>query len=108
VYFDKCLLSYNGVEQDFILYEYNEEKSRRRLIPVIYLGFLLLMGAIGNVLVLIIYPLRFPKTTRTIFITGLAIPDLLQVSNDSSIKTNIDASEYQVENVLNILQAISL
>jgi hypothetical protein len=65
------------MESNKTLYEYNEEESRRRLIPVIYLGFLLLMGAIGNVLVLIIYPLRFPNTTRTIFITGLAIPDLL-------------------------------
>lgn len=65
------------MESNKTLYDYNAEEASRRLIPVIYLGFLLLIGAIGNVLVLIIYPLRFPNTTRMIFITGLSIPDLL-------------------------------
>ena len=59
------------------LQEYNDEEANRRLIPVIYLGLLMLIGIPGNLIVLIVYPSRFPKTTHRMFITGLAVADIL-------------------------------
>jgi hypothetical protein len=37
------------------LQEYNDEEANRRLIPVIYLGLLMLIGIPGNLIVLIVY-----------------------------------------------------
>lgn len=59
------------------LQEYNDEEANRRMIPVIYLVLLMVIGIPGNILVLIIYPSKFPRTTHRLFITGLAIADLL-------------------------------
>ncbi|CAC5388303.1 unnamed protein product [Mytilus coruscus] len=59
------------------LEEYSEEEASRRLIPVIYLGILMIVGIIGNALVLISYPMKFSVRTHRTFITGLAIPDIL-------------------------------
>lgn len=70
---DNTIMSYSNKT----LQEYNDEEANRRLIPVIYLGLLMLIGIPGNLIVLIVYPSRFPKTTHRMFITGLAVADIL-------------------------------
>ena len=70
---DTTIMSYSNKT----LQEYNDEEANRRLIPVIYLGLLMLIGIPGNLIVLIVYPSRFPKTTHRMFITGLAVADIL-------------------------------
>ncbi|CAC5388306.1 HCRTR2 [Mytilus coruscus] len=59
------------------LSDYNKEESLRRLAPLIYLVILFITGIIGNTIVLIVYPLTFPRNTHRTFIVGLAISDLL-------------------------------
>ncbi|XP_071120909.1 adenosine receptor A3-like [Mytilus edulis] len=58
------------------LQDYNDEEALRRLAPMIYLVLLMLIGIPGNVLVLIVYPIRFQKSTHRTFIIGLALSDL--------------------------------
>ena len=70
---DNTIMSYSNKT----LQEYNDEEANRRLIPVIYLGLLMLIGIPGNLIVLIVYPSRFHKTTHRMFITGLAVADIL-------------------------------
>lgn len=70
---DTTVMSYSNKT----LQEYNDEEANRRLIPVIYLGLLMLIGIPGNLIVLIVYPSRFPKTKHRMFITGLAVADIL-------------------------------
>lgn len=57
--------------------DFNHEEFKRRLAPVIFLSVLLIIGFLGNTLVLVLYPLKFPATTNRTFIVGLAIMDLL-------------------------------
>lgn len=59
------------------LQDYNDEEALRRLAPMIYLGLLMLVGVPGNLLVLIVYPRRFPRNTHRTFIVGLAMADIL-------------------------------
>ena len=70
---DTTVMSYSNKT----LQEYNDEEANRRLIPVIYLGLLMLIGIPGNLIVLIVYPSRFPRSTHRMFITGLAVADIL-------------------------------
>lgn len=70
---DTTVMSYSNKT----LQEYNDEEANRRLIPVIYLGLLMLIGIPGNLIVLIVYRSRYPKSTHMMFITGLAMADIL-------------------------------
>lgn len=70
---DTTVMSYSNKT----LQEYNDEEANRRLIPVIYLGLLMLIGIPGNLIVLIVYRSRYPKSTTRMFITGLAMADIL-------------------------------
>lgn len=70
---DTTVMSYSNKT----LQEYNDEEANRRLIPVIYLGLLMLIGIPGNLIVLIVYRSRYPKSTNRMFITGLAMADIL-------------------------------
>lgn len=70
---DTTVMSYSNKT----LQEYNDEEANRRLIPVIYLGLLMLIGIPGNLIVLIVYRSRYPKSTHMRFITGLAMADIL-------------------------------
>ena len=70
---DNTIMSYSNKT----LQEYNDEEAIRRLIPVIYLGLLMLIGIPGNLIVLIVYLSRFPTSTHRMFITGLAVADIL-------------------------------
>lgn len=68
----------NITDLDFnkTLQDYNDEEALRRLAPMIYLLLLMLIGIPGNVLVLVVYPIRFQKSTHRTFIIGLALSDL--------------------------------
>ncbi|XP_052066888.1 cholecystokinin receptor-like [Mytilus californianus] len=68
---NRTYLDFNKTLQD-----YNDEEALRRLAPMIYLALLMLIGIPGNVLVLIVYPIRFQKSTHRTFIIGLALSDL--------------------------------
>lgn len=57
--------------------DFNNEELMRRLASLIYLSILLVVGLIGNAMVLILYPLKFPTTTNRTFIVGLALMDVL-------------------------------
>lgn len=54
--------------------DFNDEESLRRLV---FLGVTMIAGVIGNSIVLIVYPLRFPRNTHRTFIIGLSVADLL-------------------------------
>ena len=59
------------------LEDFNAEESSRRLAVLIYLCVLCAVGTVGNSMVIIIYPLRFPRTTHRTFIAGIAVVDLI-------------------------------
>ena len=59
------------------LSDYNKEEALRRLAPLVYLVILFIIGIVGNTIILIVYPLTFPRNTHRTFIVGLAISDLL-------------------------------
>lgn len=57
--------------------DFNDEESLRRLVPLVFLGVNMIAGVIGNSIVLIVYPLRFPRNTHRTLIIGLSVADLL-------------------------------
>ena len=63
---------------DVTLLDLNDDETALRLAPIIYLSFLMVLGIPGNVLVIIVYHLTVKRrTTHRLFITALAIADLL-------------------------------
>lgn len=58
------------------LQQLNDEEFHRRLAPVIYLIVLMVIGAPGNFLVLVVYSRYFPKSTHRTYIICLAVVDL--------------------------------
>ena len=63
---------------DVTLLDLNDDETAFRLAPIIYLSFLMVIGIPGNVLVIIVYHLTVKRrTTHRLFITALAIADLL-------------------------------
>lgn len=67
----------NNNDSHKTLDDFNDEESLRRLVPLVFLGVTMIAGVIGNSIVLIVYPLRFPRNTHRTFIIGLSITDLL-------------------------------
>lgn len=63
---------------DVTLLDLNDDETVRRLAPIIYLSFLMVLGIPGNLLVIIVYHLTSKRrTTHRLFITTLAIADFL-------------------------------
>lgn len=67
----------NNNDSHKTLDDFNDEESLRRLVPLVYLGVTMITGVIGNSIVLIVYPLRFPRNTHRTFTIGLSVADLL-------------------------------
>lgn len=63
---------------DVTILDLNDDETTRRLAPIIYLSFLMVLGIPGNLLVVIVYHLSVKRrTTHRLFITALAIADFL-------------------------------
>jgi len=63
---------------DVTLLDLNDDETARRLAPIIYLSFLMVLGIPGNLLVIVVYHLTVKRrTTHRLFITALAIADFL-------------------------------
>lgn len=67
----------NGTDIDAILKELNNEKARVLIPAMVYLGLLMLLGTIGNVMVVFFYGFKSKTTSATCFIMALAIFDLM-------------------------------
>ncbi|XP_062589522.1 neuropeptide FF receptor 1-like [Saccostrea cucullata] len=59
------------------LEEFNDEKARQRLPTIIFLCILIAFGIIGNMVVLVVYTLRYRSSTFRTYILTLAVVDLL-------------------------------
>ncbi|XP_061191987.1 neuromedin-U receptor 2-like [Saccostrea echinata] len=59
------------------LEEFNDEKARQRLPTIIFLCILIAFGIIGNMVVLVVYTLRYRSSTFRTYILTLAAVDLL-------------------------------
>lgn len=57
--------------------EQNHDAAHQRLPTVIFLGILIVVGVIGNIIVLVVYTKKYPSTTFKFYILSLAIIDLL-------------------------------
>lgn len=62
--------------KDIILWIYNETHLQRRLPAMILSGFLMLVGIIGNTLVVYAYGMKFKKSSANFFICSLGVIDL--------------------------------
>lgn len=59
----------------------NDEETKRRIIPIIYLTTLLVLGTPGNLMIIYIYFVKFKrKATHRTFVIALALADLLVCS----------------------------
>ncbi|XP_062589526.1 C3a anaphylatoxin chemotactic receptor-like [Saccostrea cucullata] len=59
------------------LEEINASKAEQRLPTVIFLTILIIIGVIGNTVVIIVYSLKYPPSTFRLYILTLAVIDLL-------------------------------
>ncbi|KAL4217611.1 hypothetical protein ACF0H5_022353 [Mactra antiquata] len=68
---------YNGSVTDDMLQEMNDEKARVLIPAMIYCGLLMLIGTVGNGLVVYFYGFKSKTTSATCFILALAVFDLI-------------------------------
>lgn len=57
--------------------EQNHDIAMQRLPTVIFLGILIIIGMIGNIIVIVVYTRKYPSTTFKFYILALAVIDLL-------------------------------
>ncbi|XP_041361313.1 gastrin/cholecystokinin type B receptor-like [Gigantopelta aegis] len=57
--------------------EINNKEALKLIIPIIFTAIMMVIGVIGNSLVIYIYNFRWHKTTTKLFVTTLAILDLV-------------------------------
>ncbi|XP_048764291.1 trace amine-associated receptor 1-like [Ostrea edulis] len=57
--------------------EQNQDAAYQRMPTVIFLGLLIFVGVVGNIIVLVVYTLKYPSTTFKFYILALAVIDLL-------------------------------
>lgn len=63
---------------DITLEYLNDQETKRRIVPLVYLSVLTVLGVPGNILILFIYMVKFKKkATHRTFVIALAITDLL-------------------------------
>lgn len=63
---------------DITLEYLNDQETKRRIVPLVYLSVLTILGVPGNILILFIYMVKFKKkATHRTFVIALAITDLL-------------------------------
>jgi hypothetical protein len=63
---------------DITLEYLNDQETKRRIVPLVYLSVLTILGVPGNILILFIYMVKFKKkATHRTFVVALAITDLL-------------------------------
>ncbi|XP_062582376.1 C3a anaphylatoxin chemotactic receptor-like [Saccostrea cucullata] len=60
--------------------EQNYDAAYQRMPTVIFLGILIFVGVIGNIIVLVVYIRKYPSTTFKFYILALAVIDLLTCS----------------------------
>ena len=69
--------SQQDVDMDQALIELNNDKARVLIPAILYCGLLMLVGTVGNTMVLFYYGLKTKTTPATCFILNLAIFDLV-------------------------------
>lgn len=63
---------------DITLDYLNDEETKRRIVPIVYLALLMVFGVPGNILIIYVYTVKFQrKATHRTFVVALAITDLL-------------------------------
>lgn len=68
----------SSVVIDITLEYLNDQETKRRIVPLMYLSVLTILGVPGNILILFIYMVKFKKkATHRTFVIALAITDLL-------------------------------
>ncbi|XP_067666094.1 alpha-2Da adrenergic receptor-like isoform X1 [Haliotis asinina] len=55
----------------------NEDTALKLVVPIIFVAIMMLIGVLGNVLVIYIYGCRWHRATTKIFVTTLAVLDLV-------------------------------
>ena len=63
---------------DITLDYLNDEETKRRIVPIVYLALLMVFGVPGNILIIYVYTVKFQrKATHRTFVVALAITDFL-------------------------------
>ncbi|XP_062582373.1 rhodopsin, GQ-coupled-like [Saccostrea cucullata] len=70
-------ISYASTKIYSTLEEINASKAQQRLPTVIFLTLLMIIGVIGNTLVIVVYSRKYPPSMFRLYILSLAIIDLL-------------------------------
>ncbi|XP_067666072.1 orexin receptor type 2-like [Haliotis asinina] len=70
-------LNLSSEEAERMVWELENNEAKQKLGAILSIGIVLLVGFLGNILVCVVYHLKFPPSTSKYFIMTLAIFDLL-------------------------------